>query len=153
MELTVQKRLAATLLKCSKKRVRFDPAELESIKEAITKKDLRRLIGDGLVWKVQEKGVSRARANLTLKQKRKGLQKGEGTHKGTANARFSRKTTWIRRIRHQRAFLKELKEAKLIAPTTFTNLYRKAKGGFFRSRRHIKLYLEENNLFEKKVQP
>ena len=44
--LNVQKRLAAQILKCGRNRVRFDPDRLEDIKEAITKTDIRSLIGE-----------------------------------------------------------------------------------------------------------
>jgi large subunit ribosomal protein L19e len=150
MKLNVQKRLAAQLLKCGPKRVIFNPLELEEIKDAITKKDIRRLIGDGIITCRQVKGISRARAKIKDSQRTKGLRAGDGKRKGTANARLSRKRTWIMSIRKQRAFLKELKEKSLIEQKTFTDVYRKAKGGYFRSQRHIKLYLEENKLIKKK---
>ena len=149
MELKVQKRLAGIILKSSPKRVSFDPEQLEEIKGAITKRDIRRLIGDGIIFEKQKKGVSRVRAKKRLTQKRKGLRKGTGHRKGSANARASEKTTWIQRIRHQRQFLQELKTKKLITTKTFVLLYKKAKGGFFRSKRHIKIYIDENKLSSK----
>jgi len=148
MKLKVQKKLGASLLGCSRKRVKFDPARIEEIKEAITKTDLRGLIADHAIWEKQVKGISRTRARKILQQKRKGLRKSAGSRKGTANARASEKLAWMRKIRLQRAFLKELKQKRLITTNTFTQLYRKAKGGFFRSRRHIKIYLEENKLVQ-----
>ncbi|MFH1915898.1 MAG: 50S ribosomal protein L19e [Nanoarchaeota archaeon] len=150
MELKVQKRLAGIILKCSPKRVSFDPEQLEEIKGAITKRDIRRLIGDGIITEKQKTGVSRVRARKRLSQKRKGLRKGTGHRKGSANARASKKTTWIQRIRHQRQFLLDLKTRKLITTKTFVLLYNKAKGGFFRSKRHIKIYIDENKLISKK---
>ena len=44
MKLDNQKRLAAQILKCSKKRVKFDPDRSSDIKESITKADIRNLI-------------------------------------------------------------------------------------------------------------
>lgn len=149
MELKVQKRLAGEVLGCSQKRVAFDPAKLEDIKEAITKRDIKSLVSEGIITEKQKAGVSRVRARKTLVQKRKGLQKGPGSKKGKRNARDPEKTRWIRKIRAQREFLHELKEKKLIEAKTFTSLYRKAKGGFFRSKRHIKIFVEENGLFRK----
>jgi large subunit ribosomal protein L19e len=146
MELKVQRRLAADVLRCSPKRVVFNPEELEEIKGAITKHDIRNLINEGIIIKKQVKGVSRGRTRKRIRQRRKGLQKGEGHHKGTPNARSSEKREWIMRIRHQRAYLLELKTKKLITTKTFVLLYRKAKGGFFRSKRHIKIYIDENKL-------
>ncbi len=60
------------------------------------------------------------------------------------------KREWINKIRLQRKFLKELKDKKIIIPSIYQELYLKAKGGFFRNKKHIKLYLEEHNLAKKK---
>ena len=149
MRLTLQKRLAAGILGCSEKRVVFDSARLEDVKEAITKTDIRLLIGEGAVKEKPKAGVSRVRANIRKTQRSKGLRKGEGRRKGKATARESRKDAWMKRIRAQRKFLKHLKKKELIKPTVFKELYTKSKGGFFRSIKHIKLHLEENKLFSK----
>jgi large subunit ribosomal protein L19e len=58
MNLKVQKRIAAEILKCSPKRVTFDTESLDEIKEAITKEDLRGLISSGAIAKKSAKGVS-----------------------------------------------------------------------------------------------
>lgn len=150
MKLATQKRIAASLLKCGLERVRFDPKSLYDIKEAITKSDMRLLVSDGLVWAEPIKGVSRARARKTQVQKRKGLRKGFGSKKGTQNASTSDKEKWMLRVRSQRSFLQELKEKSLISIGTFRNLYRKSKGGFFRSKRHIKLYIDDQRLWQQK---
>ncbi|RME31740.1 50S ribosomal protein L19e [Candidatus Woesearchaeota archaeon] len=148
MKLKLQKRLAAALLNCSPKRVRFDPAQVNDIKEGITKSDMRLLITDKLVSKRPEKGVSRVRARKTRAQKRKGLRRGHGSKKGTPNANHPQKERWMSKVRVQRAFLKELKEKGRIALTTYRLLYRKAKGGYFRSKRHIKLYIDDQRLWK-----
>lgn len=143
MKLDNQKRLAARILKCSEKRIRFDPDRLSDIKEAITKVDIRGLIKDKAVRKVNIKGVSRGRARKRLMQRRKGKQRGAGSTKGSRGARLPKKREWINKIRAQRGLLRKLKEGKVIDDRLYRELYLKAKGGFFRSRRHIKLYLEE----------
>ncbi len=150
MKLTTQRRIAADLLKCGLDRVRFDPARMADVKEAITKSDMRLLISDGVVRAAPVKGVSRVRARKTAAQKRKGLRRGDGSKKGTPNAAVSDKSRWMARVRSQRAFLQELKEKKLVSIATFRNLYRKSKGGFFRSRRHIKLYIDDQRLWQQK---
>ena len=78
MNLSLQKRLAATVIGCSEKRVVFDPGRLEDIKEAITKTDIRLLVGERAIKERPKKSVSRVRANKRRTQKRKGLRKGEG---------------------------------------------------------------------------
>ena len=143
MKVDNQKRLAAQILKCSKKRVRFDPDRLSDIKEAITKIDIKGLIKDKAIRKVSAKGVSRGRARKRLVQRRKGKQKGEGSKKGSRGARIPKKREWINKVRAQRKLLSMLKEKKIIDDKLYREFYSKVQGGFFRSRRHIKLYLEE----------
>jgi large subunit ribosomal protein L19e len=150
MKLDVHKRKAASLLKTSPKKIKFNTTMLTEIKEAITKTDLRGLIRDGTIKKVQDKGVSRGRARKIQAQKRKGLKKGAGKRKGSANARNNTKEVWKAKVRTQREFIKELKDKQLIEGPTYRNLYSKVKGGYFRSKRHIKLYLEEQGLVVKK---
>lgn len=149
MKLTVQKRLAASVLKCSQKRVQFVAERIPDIKEAITKADIRALISEGVISKVQKKGVSRARARHKAEQRKKGLQRGPGKRKGKKTSIISKKEAWMTKIRVQRAFLAELKEKSLIDAAAYKDLYRKSKGGFFRNKRHIKVYMNENNLVRK----
>ncbi|MBM3204304.1 50S ribosomal protein L19e, partial [Candidatus Woesearchaeota archaeon] len=48
-------------------------------------------------------------------------------------------------------FIKELKTGTLISGQTYRELYSKVKGGYFRNKRHIKLYLSEHKLFQEKA--
>ncbi len=146
MTLTVQKRLAASVMGCSKNRVWLDENRLDEIKEAITKADIRSLVSKGLIQEKPMKITSRGRARQKQIQKRKGRQKGHGSRKGRSTARLGRKEKWINTIRLQRMFLKMLRDKKAITPKIYKMLYMKSKGGFFRSKRHIKLYIEENKL-------
>ena len=150
MKLNVQKRIAADILKAGQNRVWFDNARLNEIKEAITKADIRKLINDGAIKAKQKKGISSFRTNKLRLQKRKGRRKGPGSRKGTKTARTPRKRAWITKVRVQRSFIKLLKIKKLVAPETYTKIYRMIKGNQFRSKRHLKLYLGENNLFIRK---
>jgi large subunit ribosomal protein L19e len=143
MRLTVQKRLAARLLKASEKRVKFDPDRLDEIKESITKVDIRGLVKDKAIWAVQKKGISRGRV-----YKRK---HGHGSRKGKKTARTPKKITWMRKIRLQRRFIKELHDKGMIVNKAYRELYLKSKGGFFRSKRHIKIYIEEHKLIQEKA--
>jgi large subunit ribosomal protein L19e len=149
MELKLQKRLASQIIGCSPKKVRFDESRLDEIKESITKNDIRALIKDGGIERKDVNEQSRYRARLKHEQKRKKKQKGHGSRKGTKNARSPRKTEWINRIRAQREILKNLKSKGKIENKVFRDLYLKSKGGTFRSRRHLKLYLTENELVKK----
>jgi large subunit ribosomal protein L19e len=149
MNLSVQTRLAASILHCSPRRVIFDPDRLEEIKEVITKADLRSLINDGAIRKLAEQGTSRVRARVRLVQRRKGRQSGQGSRKGKSGTHKEPKSDWIMRIRIQREFVHRLSDHESITRETRQDVLRKCKGGFFRSTRHIKLYLEEHNLFTK----
>ncbi len=141
-----QKTLAAKILKTSPKKIKFKNDRLAEVKEAITKQDIRELIEDEAIVKLPDKGISRARANKIKTQKAKGLRKGLGSRKGKKTARLPRKKAWMNKIRAQRVLLKELKENNKISNETFRKLYLRSKGGFFRSKRHIKIYLQDNNL-------
>ena len=149
MKLNVQKRLAAGVLGCSPKRIWLDPERLSDIKEAITKIDIKGLIKDKAIAKKPVKSVSRARARVRQKQKRSGRRKGQGSRKGSENARDARKVVWINQARAQRELLKKMKEKGLFTTSVYRELYEKSKGGFFRSRKHLKLYIEERNLAKK----
>ena len=107
--LDVQRRLAAQVLKCGKNRIRFHPDKQDEIKEAITKIDIRSLIGSGIISKKRALNTSRFWAKVRKKQKSKGKQKGFGSRKGKKTARLPRKEKWISKIRLQRKFLKNLK--------------------------------------------
>lgn len=149
MRIKSQKRLAAKVLNCSPKRVVFDSESLSDIKEAITKVDIRSLIKRKVIKRLNKKGISKVRSKKRKIQRRKGRQSGSGKRKGKKTARLSDKRRWINRIRIQRKVLKRLRNTNKITKQTYRNLYLKIKGGFFRSKRHIQLHLEEHKLIEK----
>ena len=151
MKLTVQKRLAGRILKASPKRITFDTERLDDIKESITKRDIRGLINDGAISAQHKKGVSRGRANERRRNRIKGRHKGHGSRKGSANSRLNAKQVWIAKIRLQRQLIRTLKENGLVEKKTGRDLYQKAKGGFFRSKKHLKLYIQEHNLIKNKA--
>jgi large subunit ribosomal protein L19e len=151
MNLGKQKKLAARALGVSKKRVKFDastPENKKSLKEIISRDDVRALLEDKVISKEPKKGNSRTRANHILAQKKKGRRQGQGSRKGTANARHKEKDKWMTKIRALRAMLKTFKDADRLDTKTYRNLYRKSKGNFFRSKRHLGLYIEQNDLLK-----
>jgi large subunit ribosomal protein L19e len=145
MDLKVQKRLAGQILNCSPHRVIFDTDRLDDIKQAITKRDLRLLVGDGAISAAPMNATSRVRARKIKKQKSKGRQKGPGSRKGKFNTHFNVRMMWRNNVRVQRAFLKELSTKNIIGKKAYRELYLKSKGGYFRSKRHIKLYLQDHD--------
>ncbi len=150
MMLKTQKRIAADVLKCSPKKLVFDTERLSEIKEAITKQDIKALISDGAIKRVRSNEQSRSRARIRASQRAKGRQRGHGSRKGSAAARLPGKLKWIGKIRLQRDFLRQMRESQAITRQTYRDLYMKSKGGFFRSRRHIELYIREHGLGQKK---
>lgn len=149
MKLTIQKRLAAQIFKCSPKNVWLDSDRSKEIKEAITKIDIKNLIKEGMIARQKIPHQSRANARKSHAQKVKGRKSGKGSRKGSPNARLKDKVKWMQRIRSIRIVLKELKDNSRISASTYRKLYAKAKGGFFRNKRHIKLYIKEHDLIQK----
>lgn len=150
MKLTTQKRIAAELLKVGKSRVKLDITKLQEIKESITKSDIRSLIKKGIITAKTTSYQSKYRSRKLKIQKRKGRRKGPGSKKGKQTARLSRKKAWMIKVRSQRKYIRNLKTKNVIAPRTFRRLYTQIKGNQFRSKRHIKIFLEENKLFTKR---
>jgi len=149
MNVRNQKRMIAKLMKVGKDRVKFDIEKLPEIKEAITKADLRFLLSSGAIKIQQKTGHSKVRSRKIKIQKSKGRRKGIGTRKGRKTARLPRKDFWMSKTRSQRSFIKLLKQKNLISKQTYRDVYHKIKSNRFRSIRLIKLYIEENNLFNK----
>ena len=147
--LDVQRRLAAQMLDCGKNRVKFDPNSLEEIKEAITKADIRGLIGKGIISKKRLLNTSRFWARKRKEQKGLGKQKGHGSRKGKKTARTNPKRAWINKIRLQRSYIKSLRDSNSLLPDNYHDIYMKSKGGFFRSLRHLKLYIQERGFIKK----
>lgn len=145
-----KKNLAGKVMKVSPHKVKFAQGALEDIKKAITRSDIRGLIA---VHKITKDGTnfhSRAGARKIAAQKKKGRKGGFGSRKGSKNSIVNKKTKWINRIRAQRELLKDLRNKSIIPTQTYQMLCLKCKGGYFRNRRHIKLYLKEQNLVQLK---
>lgn len=139
---TLQRRLAAKILKVGESRVWLDPSKREDIEKAITAWDIRKLIKQNAIKSLPPK-IHKPRE----KEKRK---RGPGSRKGEKHARFSRKRRWISTVRPLRKMLKELKDSNQLDNATYRKLYRLVKGGMFRSRSHLRIYMEQHDLLKKK---
>ena len=151
MNLRKQKELAARSLGVSKKRIKINAstaADKKSVKEMISREGAKELLGEKLITKSAKKGNSRTRANHTLAQKKKGRRSGHGSRKGTQNARFKDKDKWMEKIRALRKLLKEFKDSGRLEVKDYRELYKKAKGNFFRNKRHMLLYIEQNDMLK-----
>ena len=141
-----KKILAGKVLGTSPGKIKFTPESLGEIAKAITRSDIRGLAAVGKIMADKSPHQSRGRARQKAAQKRKGRQKGKGSRKGKAYSRVTKKRRWITNIRVQRSFLKELRDKGLVSIDNFHSLKAKSKGGYFRNKRHIKLYLTEHHL-------
>jgi len=146
MNLTNQRRLAAAVLDVGVNRIYIDPEGADIVEAAITRQEIRKLIKDGVIKAIPLKTTSRGRARVRMAQKKAKRRRGPGSRKGAKYSVVPRKTRWMGRIRAQRRRLKRLRERRTITVSTYRVLYRKAKGGVFRSVAEMERYITENDL-------
>ncbi|MDH5448655.1 MAG: 50S ribosomal protein L19e [Candidatus Bathyarchaeota archaeon] len=130
MSLKSQRRLAAGILKVGQNRVWIDPARIDDVEIAITREEIIKLIHEKAIQPRPEKGISRSRARALHAQKKKGLRKGPGKR---SKSRTSKKEVWMKKIRALRKRLRELKEKRVIAESTYRQFYKMAGSGVFES--------------------
>ncbi len=147
-DLFKQRRLAASELKVGQSRVWINP-DTESagdLADAITREDIRAQIEAGNIKAKPKKGNSRARFRLRAEKRAYGHWKGPGHRKGAKGARTPRKEQWMTKIRALRRRLNELKDGGQIDRHTYRLLYRKSKGGEYRSTAHLNAYIKAKGL-------
>jgi large subunit ribosomal protein L19e len=140
--MSLQKKLAAKILKVGESRVWLDPSKTKDIEAAITKTDIRKLIKQGAIKALPKK--------LKKPRERIKKRKGPGSRKGAKGAILPKKRRWISTVRPLRKMLKELRKTEQLDKATYRKLYLLVKGGMFRSRSHLKIYLEQHGLLKKK---
>ena len=146
MNLTSQRKLAATVLDCGVHRVWIDPESADEVSMAITRAEIRKLIKDNVIKALPKNSPSKGRARTLAEKKKKGRRVGAGSKKGKKYSIVSKKTRWMNRIRAQRKQLVNLRDRRVINVSTYRSLYRKAKGGEFRSVAELERYINDNNL-------
>ena len=139
---SLQKKLAAKILKVGESKVWLNPASTKDIEAAITKIDVRRLIKKGMIKTLPGK--------VRMPREKAKRKKGPGRRKGAKGAIMTSKQRWISTVRPLRRMLKELRATGQIEKQTYRKIYLLVKGGMFRSRSHLKIYLEQHDLLKKK---
>ncbi|MEM5812770.1 MAG: 50S ribosomal protein L19e [Candidatus Aenigmatarchaeota archaeon] len=137
MDLKEKRKLAAKILKCGLDRVWIDPKRIKEVEEALTRRDIKRLIGSGVIKKLPKKGNSK-------RERRK--RRGKGSIKG--HRKDEAKKQWMKKIRAQRRYLKYLRDKGMISKKSYKELYKKAKAGMFKSKSELKLYIDHNEMWE-----
>jgi len=94
------------------------------------------------------KGVSKGRARKFHETRAYGHRKGHGSRSGAKGARSPGKEMWMKKIRALRRRLQELRKSGALDATSYCELYRKAKGGEYRSVAHLNAYLESRKLIK-----
>lgn len=145
-----QRRLAAQILKVGQDRVWIDPNRIEDVEAAITREEIRKLIHEGVIKPLKEKGISRARARIIHQKKKKGLRRGPGSRSGAAKAKISKKEAWMKKVRALRKRLRELKANKIITESTYRKLYTMVKSGRFTSTADMERFLKAHDLWRKR---
>lgn len=151
-DLRNQRRMAASILKCGRNRVWMDSDRTDEIAKAVTRADVKILINGGAIKSKQIQGISRGRKKFNQKQKDKGRRKGHGSRKGAKYARLPRKERWMRTIRPIRTYLRQLRDDKSIERSIYRKYYRKAKGGEFRSKHHLRTRLTSDGFLKEDKQ-
>merc|ERR1712169_75973 len=120
VNLTTQKRLAASVVGCGKRKIWLDPNETSEISNANSRQTIRKLVADGLIIQKPVTMHSRSRARELTAARRIGRHRGFGKRKGTADARMPSQVVWMRRLRvlrrllvkHKRALVEHIHRAK-----------------------------------------
>jgi len=147
--INLQRRLAASIINCGKRKIWMDPNEINEIKLSDSRSNIRKLIKEGCILNKNTKNHSKNSTRLRKESEKKGRHRGIGKRKGTKNARYSVKKSWITKQRVLRNYLKKSRLNSRIDNHLYRELYLKCKGNEFKNKRTLIEYIykakTENN--------
>ncbi len=137
MTIQTVRRLAADILGVGERRIRFRTEDLKDVEKAMMRKDVQDLIKKGSIKALPKKG---------RKKKMRRGRRGSGSRKGSFGGS---KRRWMEKVRSQRKLLAALIKLEALPEEHKRRIYLKIKGGMFRSRKAMLLYLKENEFIPK----
>lgn len=136
----LQKKLAARILGVGESKIWLDPTKISEIEKAVSAADVRKLIKKGYIKKKVEK--------VSKPKEKKKKRRYYGSKKGKKYSIVSKKERWVKLVRVLRRYAKELKEKGKIDNKTYRRIRALIKGGMFKSKAHLELYLKQHELLK-----
>ncbi len=141
--LSTVKRLAADILGAGESKIRIKSGEIGRAESALTREDVRKLIKDGVVYVKRKPGFK-------VMNRRK--RKLGGSRRGSMNSRTPEKEKWMINVRAQRKYLAQLVAEGNVERKNKRGVYMRIKGGAFRGKKAMLMYLKDNRLYIEKAE-
>ncbi len=132
------KRLASDILSVGKNKIKIKPEERTKLKDVLTRKDVKNLIQDKIIY-------VKTKAGFKVANKRK--RKLAGSRRGSMNARTLEKKKWMTNVRVQRKYLNQLISRGNLNKNNKRKIYLRIKGGSFKGKKALLMFLKDNDFY------